>query len=558
MKIKSLSLKNFKRFTDLTLQDIPDNAKLVLLIGSNGSGKSSVFDGLQVISDLVHRTQIAGSRSFTFSGGKEYLYYHKKPGLLEIDLNFTDGGDINCVFAGINNGKVTANKDFKINLFYGRSAVRYLPRITRTTIGQAIDINQDSDRPEYFIDEDKRFENDIDLLIKEVVEKIFAGINTDSNRQLEEVKLFLDKINEAFPRIFGTENGTKLSFRRFIPPAEGNPSRLMFDKGISQINYDLLSAGEKEVVNLLFNLFVRNRYFNDTIYFLDEIDTHLNTKLQYALIQEIVENWIPDNCQLWTASHSLGFIDYANDYEYGCVIDFDDLDFDKPQILIPKPKDDFEIFELAVSKTFIDKVVQGRKIIFAENTDTPLYNDLALENVLFFIANDKMDVFHKAKNHHHHGLIDRDYLADEEIADLKTDYPYIYILPYYSIENLLFHPDNLEEYCSTAGLNFNKEDYKQALTKIKNEEKDYLLTGIIQARSGYPFYKENEHTKKLKTFRENHKAIVDLIRSNEFEEFYKVFPAKDYGRKLIEQINFSRNSLAKTNWFKSQIEKLIK
>jgi len=44
MRITRLQLKNFKRFTDLTIESIPKEAKLVLLIGSNGSGKSSIFD----------------------------------------------------------------------------------------------------------------------------------------------------------------------------------------------------------------------------------------------------------------------------------------------------------------------------------------------------------------------------------------------------------------------------------------------------------------------------------------------------------------------------------
>ena len=48
MRITKVELKNFKRFTDLTIDGIPTDAKLVLLIGSNGSGKSSVFDAFEI------------------------------------------------------------------------------------------------------------------------------------------------------------------------------------------------------------------------------------------------------------------------------------------------------------------------------------------------------------------------------------------------------------------------------------------------------------------------------------------------------------------------------
>ena len=49
MRIKKIELKNFKRFTDLTISEIPESAKLVLLIGSNGSGKSCLFDAFDLL-----------------------------------------------------------------------------------------------------------------------------------------------------------------------------------------------------------------------------------------------------------------------------------------------------------------------------------------------------------------------------------------------------------------------------------------------------------------------------------------------------------------------------
>ncbi|MCY7292880.1 MAG: hypothetical protein LH615_11940, partial [Ferruginibacter sp.] len=301
----------------------------------------------------------------------------------------------------------------------------------------------------------------------------------------------------------------------------------------------------------------RKKLIADIVYF-DEIDLHLSTGLQYNLIKEIVENWMPDYCQFWTASHSLGFIQYAKEYEKGCIFDFGDLDFDKKQTLEPQPKDNFEIFEIAVSKTFIDQVVHGRKIIFSENSDTSFYNDLNIDKTLFFVAIDKIDVFHKAKNHKQLGLIDRDYLSNKEVEKLKLDYPYLFVLPYYSFENLLYHPNNLEEYYSKKEISFDKPNYIEQLTKIKNEERDYLVAKIIQARAGYPFYKENENSNKLKEFKENYKEVIELLRSDNLESFYTVFPAKDYGKEIPERQNLSVSGLVKTNWFKKQIENILK
>ena len=46
MKIKEIKLNKFKRFTDLTITELPETAKLVILVGPNGCGKTSVFEGL--------------------------------------------------------------------------------------------------------------------------------------------------------------------------------------------------------------------------------------------------------------------------------------------------------------------------------------------------------------------------------------------------------------------------------------------------------------------------------------------------------------------------------
>lgn len=543
MRIQNLRLKNFKRFTDLSIEGIPDNTRLVLLIGSNGSGKSSIFDAFEVISRSTK-----GRKGVNLNVDL-IAYYRKK---------LTEPFQINLYADGLNfrYSETSGNQDrhFPANAFYGRSSFRQVPILTRKNLGQVtFDFEKDDDRPALFIDRDTRFENDIEKLSGSILEAVFK---TDQDTRAIRER-YIDPINTALANIFGTESATALRLINMSPPLEGKVARLIFQKGDSEFHYNQLSAGEKEIFNVLLNLIARKDHFQDTVYFYDEIDLHLNTKIQYAFIKEIIENWLPDQCQLWTASHSLGFIEYATEYEKGSVIDFDDLNFDIPQILTPKLKDQFEIFEIAVSKAFIDKVVQGRKIVFSENQNTPVFNDLNLENTFFFVGIDKSDVFHKAKNHKQFGLIDRDYLTDDEIIQLRKIYPNIYILPYYSFENLLYHPDNIEEYSLRRKKDFDKILYIQKLTDIKNDKKDYILTGVVQARSGYPFYKENERAKELRSFRDGYKNIIELLRSNNFEDFYKVFPMKTYAKELEERQNVNPADLAKTSYFKQQIESAL-
>ena len=50
MRIKTITLKDFKRFNDFTI-DLGDTPKrIVAFVGPNGSGKSSVFDGFETFS----------------------------------------------------------------------------------------------------------------------------------------------------------------------------------------------------------------------------------------------------------------------------------------------------------------------------------------------------------------------------------------------------------------------------------------------------------------------------------------------------------------------------
>ena len=53
LRVKYLRLTNFRRFTDLIVDGIPETARLVVLVGPNGCGKSSVFDGFVTWSRYV-------------------------------------------------------------------------------------------------------------------------------------------------------------------------------------------------------------------------------------------------------------------------------------------------------------------------------------------------------------------------------------------------------------------------------------------------------------------------------------------------------------------------
>ena len=338
MKITKLELKNFKRFDDLTidLTTLAEAPKLVLLIGTNGSGKSSVFDSFENVNNLLRGDLKIED---TLSKSKSNYYKKDESKNYSIDLIFDDGQTFSNNNFFVPQGQIP-------NAFYGRTSFRQTPKLTRTASGQVnVSFERDSDRPKTFIDHDNRFENDIEKISSSILTDLFGQ---NSTQQI--LESYINPINRAFENIFGADEGLSIKLLSIKPPLDGKIAEILFQKGNSNIQYDYLSSGEKEIFNVLLDLLVRKEYFQDTIYFLDEIDLHLNTALQKSLLKEITENWISDNCQLWTASHSLGFIEYANEAENAAIIDFDNLNFDVPQVILPSSKNNADIFEIAVSK----------------------------------------------------------------------------------------------------------------------------------------------------------------------------------------------------------------
>jgi len=550
MKISKIELKNFKRFTQLELAHIPVDSKLVLLIGANGSGKSCVLDSFAFINNCIKRD---------VPYNEEYWQYYRKneTAQVEVNVSFSDGKTISI------NEKQNTNLNFLPNSFYGRTSFRQISRLTRTSLGQAgnFDVEKDSDRPKFFIEKDNRFENDIEKITEFILKEIFREKKSGTEIALK----YIEPINNAFKNIFGEGNGTRLELINIIPPLDNKIAQITFKKGESEIHYNYLSAGEKEVFNILINLLSRRSYYQDAIFFYDEIDLHLNTKIQYTLLKEICENWIPENCQFWTASHSLGFIEYAKQTANATIIDFDDLDFDLPHRLIPETKSNPEIYEIAVGKEFLPSLFRQMSIYFVENKDKEYYANCGFPNTIFVSDNNRNNVFHKVRTTNYMGIVDRDFLSDNDIVEIKKYYPNLYILEFYSVENYMYHPDNLEEYYKSINKPFDKQKYIADLVENKNVVIDLVIPSLSLKRTEYPYFGEpnfnNTHNQnRFKNKNENFEQsaiISNNLRSNDFNLFYKSLPMKSYCTTVAQRQNISKHELVKTKWFIENISKIL-
>ena len=123
----------------------------------------------------------------------------------------------------------------------------------------------------------------------------------------------------------------------------GNPMQaatFRFDKGaIRGFEYQNLSSGEKAVFDLLLDLTVKMARFKETVYCIDEPETHLNNRVQAALLDGCLAI-LPLNSQLWLATHSIGIMRRAQEIEAAtpgtiAFLDLGDRDFDLPQTINP-------------------------------------------------------------------------------------------------------------------------------------------------------------------------------------------------------------------------------
>ncbi len=537
MKINEIKIQNFKRFTDLTIANIPENIKLVLMTGVNGSGKSCIFDAFEV-SSIMKETE----GGFAFHDNKEY-YSKNKDIQSKIQIKFCNNELISLT--NESGGNVEIIK--KSNIFYGRSSLRQVPQLTKISTKRQINFEQDSDRPRIYIERDERFENDIEKISKTFLREVYTlkGITVD-----ELANKYISKINQGFKRIFGENETTSLSLLSIIPSLEGNPPEIKFKKGNSEIHYNLLSSGEKEIFNLLLNLFSRSELYQDSIYFIDELDLHLNTNLQFTLLKEIVENWIPQKCQLWTASHSFGFIDFAREYENAVILDFNEKDFDIPQTISPCIKSSLDVFEVVIPKETIFKLFDNKKIFLCENLNDKFYNYLNIDKVVFIGVKDCRTLFLTIKKEKdYYGLRDRDFLTDIEKQKIEKKYPFYKILNYYCFENYIYHPDNIEE-LNLSG--FNKQGYLNEIIRQKNQKLDYILTDIKLSRNNY------EELKEEKIKETDISSIISSLKSDLIEEFFKFFSIKDkFNKEYLNKWNLQIERLVKTTWFNEKINEIL-
>lgn len=349
MKISEVSLKRFKRFTDLKITGIPNTAKLVVLVGPNGSGKTSLFEALN------HWYKIKG---FNKAGSQDYIekndgerseqrtWYQKK-----VQIDFFDNQQY--------------SQDEIKGKFYFRTAYRNEPDFTIQTLNKQ---NNPAERIKF----ENLMQNDqtVSENYQRLIVQILTGVYESSNdaKTVEQLRNELvGNIKESLSNIFDDLNLSSIG----DPLSNGS---FYFEKGTAKdFHYRNLSAGEKSVFDLVLDMIIKSNFYSDAVFCIDEPEAHMHTRLQSKVLREIY-SLTPDSSQLWISTHSIGMLKEAEDIEEknpGTVVflDFDNRDFDlaeviKPTMISRTIWDRF--FDLAFAD--FSKLIAPRRIVFCEGT----------------------------------------------------------------------------------------------------------------------------------------------------------------------------------------------
>lgn len=465
MQLSEVHVKGFKRFTDFRITGIPATARLIVLAGPNGCGKSSFLEALNAQGQgWPHGVNVAHQKEY-YVKDREAFDFQLTRNAVEIDFH--------------DNPDESSNR-----LIYLRSAYRNDAEFRISELRRTKGIVE---RPNVakVIHNDQVVNDNYQRLTSDALADLWYRGDPDStlgdyrNARIKEV-------DSALSSLF-----SDLTFKGPGRPLEDGT--FLFSKGaVDNFPYENLSAGEKAAFDLILDLIVVRDAYNNTLYCIDEPDSHMHSHLQGQLLTVLLE-LMPSNCQLMIATHSIGMMRRAHEISKespGTVafIDFSGKNFDQAVVLRPVPSnrtfwDRTYIYTLGDLAELIDP----RRVIICEGVpknqsgtnnhdiDASCYSEIfrdAYPDTTFVSGGSAKEVLSDRW-----GIgaaverllpevevvrfIDRDDLSDKEVAKYRSQG--IRIQPYRNLETCLYSDEVLKE-----------------LAKHKNRIKD--LQALLEAK----------------------------------------------------------------------------
>ncbi len=317
-RINKLSLEGFRSFKNSEL--IFPKSNVLLLIGNNGKGKSSILDAIALLlNDFVQQL-------------------HKPRVDLDLNIKKTD------IKIGYND--LTIRGDFKTEkgdftttlstsdeVMKGRSSELALLNVILTQSNTRLPIlmyyksNRLFNLAEEFVNNDKNFDNfsyysrtfsqqSLDFTEFQTWFRLEEDIENDQIRRLKDFKLTnpkLDVIRACIKSFFNNLEGSEILFSDLRVERIGTKSQLVIKKDITEFSFEQLSDGEKMLLLLVCDIAYRLSEISPStptasilsgsgIVLIDEIDIHLHPKWQRNVLPALTKTF--PNIQFIATTHS--------------------------------------------------------------------------------------------------------------------------------------------------------------------------------------------------------------------------------------------------------------
>ena len=480
MKISKVNIKDFKRFKDLTLDLGRNPAKIIALVGTNGCGKSSVLDA------FIACGKNYGGRIGDGSTPEIFYRTDNKNAYQLISIEYLDDeGNF------IDNSKLYHDHEFYKNnreiIFSFRSPYRYNTNLNIKEIKAVEPIENNSYGASCSLNLDSKVENNYRRLLG-----FYNQVMEGEDIKPSEAKIkVIGLLNQSI------KNCLDLEIVR-LGSVEQNNGTLIFKKSDSDITFSFnnLSAGEKEVVDILLDLFLRKEKYKNSIFLLDEPELHINTSIQRKLIIEI-DKLIGDGGQIWIATHSIGFLRaFQEELSGKCqVIHFEDNMRFASETIKLKPVANNRTTWKSIFGTALDDLtglIAPNRIIYCEGRDEPrqdgsergldaqvlnnifnaeypdtvfvssggnteLYQRISIELAILGKVFPGMEIW---------VFKDRDIASGKPVSEedrqeyLANQDARFRVMKRWEIENYLFDEEVLRRYCTVNGKNFDEVKYQ--------------------------------------------------------------------------------------------------
>ena len=532
MRIKSVHLNNYKRFTDLLIYGIPESARLVVMIGPNGTGKSSVFDAFLLKSQGGRLNSDLGVQLDNIYHG----YYLKDP-YIPIASQYTHNVR-DSIKVEFHSGEPAEDKWpllFRIRSPYRNEADFRLTALERPT--------QEIRQVQRIIDPDESVSENYKWLAWQTIEDIH-GKSLGEMTIEEYSENFLGILQRTMRKLFVNP---PLELQDF--GGEEDYGVFRFSKGNARdFHYKNLSGGEKAAFDLLLDIFVKRARFKNAIYCIDEPESHVASGLHGPLLETMLDI-IPEESQLWLATHSVGFVRKAYDMMQlnGDVVflDFSEHDFDQSVEIRPRvPDRTFWQTTYQVALDDLANLIAPDNIVLCEGDknkadkgfDAQCYNLIFADehsNSLFISRGSSSEVERSedligvlkavAKGSTIWRLIDRDNMAYEAREEKISEG--IRVLGRRELENYLYDPEVLKTFLRMKG----REECADNILKYHEAE---LLSGSTMAEADLT----KDKTRNLFDFIKNSTQLGNLGNKRDEFALYHLAPALRRTRAVYQEL----------------------